>query len=123
MGRGMDRRKGAAASGGARQLTIAKNCHKAKLKTQKQTGKEIATNGAGKPGTDREQCAGRVQEREGGIGDQGREKEGGRESGREDESARNVEQVARSFMAMTTSTSLLTRPSVGGRGSGGRAWL
>lgn len=31
---------------GARQLTIAKNCHKAKLKTQKQTGKEIATSGA-----------------------------------------------------------------------------
>lgn len=56
MGRGMDRRKGAAASGGASQLTIAKNCHKAKLKTQKQTGKEIATNGASKPGTDRAMC-------------------------------------------------------------------
>lgn len=111
--------RGAAASGGARQLTIAKNCHKAKLKTQKQTGKEIATNGAGKPGTDREQCAGRRQS----TGDQGREKEGEVESGREDESARNVEQVARSFMAMTTSTPLLTRPSVGDRGSGGRAWL
>lgn len=63
-------------------MTIAKNCHKAKLKTQKQTGKEIATNGAGKPGTDREQCAGRVQEREGGIGDQGSEKEGGERVGK-----------------------------------------
>lgn len=56
----MGRRKGAA-SGGARQLTIAKNCHKAKLKTQKQTGKEIATSGASSQARI-ERCAGREQD-------------------------------------------------------------
>lgn len=122
MGRGMDRRRGGGSKWGARQLTIAKNCHKAKLKTQKQTGKEIATNGASKPGTDRAMC-GRGAGKRGRYRRPRKRERGGRESGREDESARNVEQVARSFMAMTTSTSLLTRPSVGGRGSGGRAWL
>lgn len=68
----------------------------------------------------------RTEREESRVAETEEKRDGERE--REDETAQNVEQVARSFMAMTTSTSLLTRPSVGsstghGRGSWRRAWL
>lgn len=61
----------------------------------------------------------RTEREESRVAETEEKRDGERE--REDESARNVEQVARSFMAMTTSTSLLTRPSVGSSSGNSRA--